>query len=103
MSIKGFGSYNNGKHHPVHERKGITEDQLDVSVKGNNDTIIVDKPRKMTKRDEAIREISDAQTLEDLSFNRRFSQKNRERFAESAKQHRQNADRLIEEMIKENN
>lgn len=41
MTIKGFATNQGGKSHPIHEKKGITEDQMNISVKGNNDRIIV--------------------------------------------------------------
>lgn len=49
-----------GKTKPRHEKKGITEDQMSVSVKGNNDTIVVEKkPVKRTKEIEVYK-IDDA-------------------------------------------
>ena len=50
LSIKGFASHGNGKKHPIHEKKGITEDQMNISVKGNNDTIEVQKPKPENKK-----------------------------------------------------
>lgn len=41
MSIKGYTTNVGGKRHPIHEKKGVTEDQLKISVKGNDDKIIV--------------------------------------------------------------
>lgn len=41
MTIKGFTTNSGGKKHPITEKKGITEDQMKISVKGNNDTISV--------------------------------------------------------------
>lgn len=43
--VKGYAKHRNGKAHPIHEKNGITEDQLNVSVKGNNDTIKVEKKK----------------------------------------------------------
>lgn len=38
---KGFTTNQGGRKHPIFEKKGITEDQLNISVKGNNDKITV--------------------------------------------------------------
>lgn len=42
---KGYGTHKNGKKHPVFEKKGINESDMKISVKGNNDTIAVQKPK----------------------------------------------------------
>lgn len=56
---KGFFK-DNGKTKPRHEKKGISEDQMNISVKGNNDTIVVEKkPVKRTKEIEVYK-IDDA-------------------------------------------
>ena len=47
MSIKGYATNSGGKKHPIHEKQGITEDKLGISVKGNNDKIEVKIDPKM--------------------------------------------------------
>lgn len=47
--IKGFAAHSNGKKHPIHEKKGIKESDLNISVKGNNDRIEVGKSIKGMK------------------------------------------------------
>lgn len=38
---KGFAKHGNGKAHPITEKKGIKESDMNISVKGNNDRIRV--------------------------------------------------------------
>lgn len=44
--IKGYAKHKNGKTHPIHEKNGIKESDLNISVKGNNDTISVNTNKK---------------------------------------------------------
>lgn len=41
MSVKGFGRHPNGKIHPVHGKKGVSEKEFSVTEKGMNDKIEV--------------------------------------------------------------
>ena len=74
LSVKGFGTHGNGKHHPVHEKKGVTEDQLKISVKGNNDTIEVNK-NKTTKRKKLTNAESHIEYLKSFQNNIEFAVK----------------------------
>lgn len=49
MQPKGFATNQGGKKHPVFEKKGIKESDLKISVKGNNDTIVVGKSKEKSK------------------------------------------------------
>lgn len=46
MTIKGFATNSGGKKHPINEKNGIKESDMNISVKGNNDTIAVGTAKK---------------------------------------------------------
>ena len=52
------------------------------------------------KLEQAIREVTEAQELEHLAISGRYSQENINKFAASAKKHRDNAEKLLEEGLK---